>query len=319
MNFTFGLGTNVVYRGLNATAFYTIRPMFYGRPIYYPIQNAITYTSVLASISNPRLKITEGKTKIITQLEQDPATVVITSKDDITAFDGKKHDMLCSKAEYSTGTTCHVFQLLKKQGVPVAFYQQLDAIRFTAPKCDMIFYEVVIRRQAHGSYLKRNPELEKGHVFPDLILEFFLKTKDQEWKGAKLVSDDPYVLFKEGKAELYDPKCPVVKPFMVLEDYPLKGREEYFTKMGDIAKKTFLILERAWQLQGSILVDFKVEFGFDTKGNLLLADVIDNDSWRVVHNGEYIDKQFYRDGGNLSDVEKKYRYVRDCTAKFNQS
>src|SRR6185312_11144721 len=83
-----------------------------------------------------------------------------------------------------------------------------------------------------------------------------------------------------------------------------------------IARHAFLVLEKAWQLEGGTLVDFKVEFGFDGKGNLLLADVIDNDSWRVLESGAYIDKQVYRDGGALDDVAAKYRRVADITARF---
>jgi phosphoribosylaminoimidazole carboxylase / phosphoribosylaminoimidazole-succinocarboxamide synthase len=63
-------------------------------------------------------------------------------------------------------------------------------------------------------------------------------------------------------------------------------------------------------------VDLKVEFGFDSKGHLLLADVVDNDSWRVVESGSYIDKQVYRDGGGLDDVAAKYRRVAEITSRF---
>jgi phosphoribosylaminoimidazole carboxylase PurE protein len=86
--------------------------------------------------------------------------------------------------------------------------------------------------------------------------------------------------------------------------------------MGRIARHAFLVLEKAWQLEGGTLVDFKVEFGFDSQGRLLLADVVDNDSWRVLENGAYIDKQVYRDGGALDDVAEKYRQVADITGRF---
>jgi len=75
-------------------------------------------------------------------------------------------------------------------------------------------------------------------------------------------------------------------------------------------------LEKAWQLEGGTLVDLKVEFGFDRGGRLLLADVIDNDSWRVLQDGFYIDKQVYRDGGALDDVAAKYRRVAEVTGRF---
>src|SRR4029079_11945597 len=94
--------------------------------------------------------------------------------------------------------------------------------------------------------------------------------------------------------------------------------EEYkfFPEMRRIARQAFLVLERAWSLEAGTLVDFKVEFGFDAKGNLLLADVIDNDSWRVLENGAYIDKQGYRDGGKRDTVAAKYKQVAETTAHF---
>jgi phosphoribosylaminoimidazole carboxylase/phosphoribosylaminoimidazole-succinocarboxamide synthase len=89
-----------------------------------------------------------------------------------------------------------------------------------------------------------------------------------------------------------------------------------FPEMRRIARQAFLVLEKAWQLEGGTLVDLKVEFGFDSKGGLLLADVIDNDSWRVLEDGSYIDKQVYRDGGALDDVAAKYRHVAEITGHF---
>jgi phosphoribosylaminoimidazole carboxylase/phosphoribosylaminoimidazole-succinocarboxamide synthase len=86
--------------------------------------------------------------------------------------------------------------------------------------------------------------------------------------------------------------------------------------MQRIARYAFLVLEKAWQLEGQKLVDFKVEFGVDTKGQLRLADVIDNDSWRVVENDRYIDKQVYRDGGSLDAVAATYQRVAEITGRF---
>ena len=109
------------------------------------------------------------------------------------------------------------------------------------------------------------------------------------------------------------------KPFLVLKASEVFGRSEeskIFPDMRRIARQAFLVLEKAWQLEGGTLVDLKVEFGFDSKGNLLLADVIDNDSWRVLEGGSYIDKQVYRDGGALDDVAAKYRHVADVTSHF---
>jgi len=92
--------------------------------------------------------------------------VTVMSKDDITAGDGAKHDVIPGKGRLATATTCNVFRLLKVCGLPVAFEEQDSALSFVAPGCTMLPYEVVIRREAHGSYLKRNPHFAKGQLFP---------------------------------------------------------------------------------------------------------------------------------------------------------
>ncbi len=264
-------------------------------------------------------KINEGKTKIVSEWAADTKKVVLSAKDDITAFNKVKHDVIEGKSRLATNTTCNVFRFLKECGLPVAFDEQISETQFVAPKCDMILYEVIVRREAHGSFLKRYPYLKKGHVFPEAILEFFLKTTDLKWKDTTIPVDDPYLMLSENKAHLYWPNKPLweQEPFLVLDEYPLKENEALISQMGELAKKTFFALEKGWQSVGSKLVDFKLEFGLDHEGNLLIADVIDNDSWRVVHDGAYMDKQFYRDGGELNQVTAKYEWVQNKTAQFS--
>ena len=264
--------------------------------------------------------VAEGKTKKIQQIAGRPDLVALVAKDDITAGDGAKHDIIPDKGRLANATTCNVFRLLKACGLPVAFEQQDSATSFIAPGCTMLPYEVVVRREAHGSYLKRTPHFEKGQLFPKLIVEFFLKTKDKDWKGKPLLADDPLMLHKDGASqiELYVPSKPIQgqQPFLTLatsEVFTRADEAKLYPEMSRLARQAFLVLEKAWQLEGGRLVDFKVEFGFDTKGNLLLADVIDNDSWRVIESGGYIDKQVYRDGGTLDDVAAKYRRVAEIT------
>ena len=267
--------------------------------------------------------VTEGKTKRIHRIAGNPDLVTVMSKDDITAGDGAKHDVIPGKGRLATATTCNVFRLLKACGLPVAFEEQDSALSFVAPGCTMLPYEVVIRREAHGSYLKRNPHFAKGQLFPRLIVEFFLKTKDKNWKGKPLICDDPLMNYAEGGSDirLFNPAKPMhgQEPFLVLPASEVFSRPDewkIFPEMERIARQAFLALEKSWQLAGGTLVDLKVEFGFDTKGRLLLADVIDNDSWRVLENGAYIDKQVYRDGGALDDVAEKYRRVAEVTGHF---
>ena len=267
--------------------------------------------------------VAEGKTKKIHQVEGHPGLVTIVSKDDITAGDGAKHDIIADKGRLATTTTCNVFRLLKACGLPVAFEEQDSAISFVAPQCAMLPYEVVVRREAHGSYLKRSSHFTKGQLFPRLVVEEFLKTKDRDWKGKPLVCDDPLMEYEESASQirLFNPAKPIQgqEPFLVLSGSDVFSHEKewaIFPEMRRIARHAFLVLEKAWQLEGGTLVDFKVEFGFDPKGRLLLADVIDNNSWRVLENGAYIDKQVYRDGGALDAVAEKYRLVAETTSRF---
>jgi phosphoribosylaminoimidazole carboxylase / phosphoribosylaminoimidazole-succinocarboxamide synthase len=276
-----------------------------------------------ATRPSPGALVAEGKTKRIYQAAGGSDLVTVISKDDITAGDGAKHDIIPDKGLLANATTCNVFRLLRACGLPVAFEEQDSATSFVAPKCSMLPYEVVVRREAHGSYLKRNPHLSKGLLFPQLIVEFFLKTKDRTWKGKPLVSDDPLMIYTEGQSQirLFNPAKPMQgqEPFLVISTSEVfEDDEEWriFPEMRRIARHAFLVLEKAWQLEGGTLVDLKVEFGFDANGRLLLADVIDNDSWRVIEDGAYIDKQVYRDGGALGDVAEKYRRVADITNRF---
>src|ERR1700688_2692886 len=268
--------------------------------------------------------VAEGKTKKIHMVKGSSDLVTVVAKDDITAGDGAKHDIIPDKGRLATATTSNVFRLLKACGLPVAFEEQDSAISFSAPNCTMLPYEVVVRREAHGSYLKRNPHLAKGQLFPQAIVEFYLKTKDKNWKGKPLIVDDPFMHFAEDakQIQLFNPAKPLQgqEPFLVLpasEVFSRTDESKIFPDMRRIARHAFLVLEKAWQLEDGKLVDLKVEFGFDSKGNLLLADVIDNDSWRVIEGGAYIDKQVYRDGGALDDVSAKYRHVADATSRFH--
>ncbi len=267
--------------------------------------------------------VTEGKTKKVYKIKDSAGLVAVISKDDITAGDGAKHDIIPDKGRVATATTSNVFRLLKASGLPVAFVEQDSETSFVAPGCDMLPYEVVTRREAHGSYLKRNPHFAKGQLFPQLIVEFYLKTKDKNWKGKPLIADDPFMQISDDakQIKLFNPTKPMggQEPFLVLpasEVFSHDDESKIFPEMRRIARQVFLVLEKAWQLEGGTLVDLKVEFGFDAKGKLLLADVIDNDSWRVIESGSYIDKQVYRDGGALDDVAAKYRRVADITGHF---
>jgi len=267
--------------------------------------------------------VAEGKTKKLYEVRNNPGLVIVVSKDDITAGDGAKRNVIPDKGQFATTTTCNVFRLLKNFDFPVAFVEQDSPTSFVAPKCTMLPVEVVVRREAHGSYLKRNPETSRGTVFANLLVELFLKTTGAVWGEHQLPVDDPLVVCDHAAdlASLYHPAQPMGKqrPFLKIPTSEVliqPDHQELQAGMEVIAAEAFSIIERAWRAVGGRLLDYKVEFGIDPAGQLRLADVIDNDSWRVIMEKEHVDKQTYRDGAALDEVAAKYRLVADLTSRF---
>jgi len=270
--------------------------------------------------------LAEGKTKQILGVPGQRSVVLVRSKDDITAGDGEKHHVIPGKGAWANRTTCNVFRLLQRDGLPLAFIEQVDNTTFRAASCTMYPFEVVVRGKAAGSYLKRYPDVEKWHRFAPLKSEIFLKTSGRMWKQHPLRVDDPLLVLDalSNRASLFDPSQPMrdQEPFLVLpmSEILVEHREDPAELLGEmrrIAEWAFTILEAAWAKHDAELIDFKVEFGMDYRGRLLLADVIDNDSWRVIFQGEHLDKQRYRDGSSLDDVAAHYARVADLTYTFS--
>ena len=81
----------------------------------------------------------------------------------------------------------------------------------------------------------------------------------------------------------------------------------------------FEILEKAWKKFDVDLIDMKIEVGINQNKEIVIADVIDNDSWCIWPNGDpkkQLDKQSFRDGEKLTDVQRKYAIVTEYTKKF---
>ncbi len=279
-------------------------------------------------------KIIEGKTKIIWSVKGDNNSVIIENKDDITAYDDSSlTKQFKAKSEYATTVTCSVFELLKNAGIPVAYNQQLSSTEFSAPNCDMIPIEAVARRFAVGSFLKRHPELisekeNKPHRFHGLVLEFFLKTTEGKLinsAGKNLLEgpdlqkgeDDPLIdNILENKWKLFHSKKPrwdetsnLNREIEVNKILP-NNSEEVIQNIDDMLRKVFLTLEGAWNTLGYRIIDLKIEFGIDQKGNLLVADVIDNDSWRLKDpDWKELSKEAFRQGKKLNEIEKNYGFV----------
>jgi len=287
-------------------------------------------------------QIAEGKTKRVFAVQGEPALTILEYKPDITAYDDPKFTkQFAGKDVYSCTTTCRVFELLKRHDLPVAYFEQISPIAFVALRCQMIPLEVVARMFALGSYLKRYPELKtpEGQPpprFSTVIVEFFLKTTKGELRdstGKFLLSDldpqkgeeDPLIINpRERVWRLYHSKKPLYDPASKLKQevyaIDLLGNdyEKKIFKMESLLKKTFVILTNAWNKFGCRLIDMKIEFGESVKdGELLIADVIDNDSWRLRDaNWRELSKEVFRQGGDLATVANNYELVAKLASQF---
>jgi phosphoribosylaminoimidazole-succinocarboxamide synthase len=238
-------------------------------------------------------KLAEGKTKIIYAHPGDPRLAVMVQKDNISAGDGARRNTIAGKGALSGRTAANVFALLNRSGIATHYVEAPEPATMVVRRCQMIPLEVVMRRLATGSYLRRHPEVQEGARFDPPQVEFFLKDDARH---------DPQIAEAEIAAQ------GVASPAEV-ERMIAEGR------------RVFEAIERAWAEQDVTLVDLKIEFGRDTDGVLIVADMIDNDSWRLWLGGEkgrMLDKQVYRNMHEVTDeglaqVRQLYEAVAGMT------
>ncbi|XP_057585825.1 bifunctional phosphoribosylaminoimidazole carboxylase/phosphoribosylaminoimidazole succinocarboxamide synthetase isoform X4 [Hippopotamus amphibius kiboko] len=255
-------------------------------------------TMATAEVLKIGKKLYEGKTKEVYELLDSPGKVLLQSKDQITAGNAARRNHLEGKAAISNKITVCIFQLLQEAGIKTAFTRVCGETAFIAPKCEMIPIEWVCRRIATGSFLKRNPGVKEGYKFYPPKVEMFFKddaNNDPQWSEEQLIAAEfCFAGLVIGQTEV--------------------------DIMSHATQAIFEILEKSWLPQNCTLVDMKIEFGVDvTTKEIVLADVIDNDSWRLWPSGDrrqQKDKQSYRDlkevtPEGLQMVKKNFEWVAE--------
>ncbi len=228
----------------------------------------------------------EGKAKKVFATE-NPNEVVIYYKDDATAFNGLKKGTIMDKGIMNNTITTFFFDLLGKNGIPHHQIKKLSDREALCKKVHIIPLEVVTRNIAAGSLAKKMG-VEEGYVLKKPIIEFCYKNDEL---GDPMINDD------------------YAEAFGIATDAQVKEIKELTLKINTIL--TNFLAERKIRL-----IDFKLEFGTDADGKVILADEITPDTARLWDwdTNEKLDKdRFRRDLGNVEDAY--HEVIRRLTGK----
>jgi phosphoribosylaminoimidazole-succinocarboxamide synthase len=211
----------------------------------------------------------EGKAKKL--FATDDANLVISEfKDDLTAFNGAKKSSEAGKGALNNKISTELFKLLEVNGIQTHFVKMIDDNHMLHKKVKVILIEVIVRNIATGS-LSRNLGIKDGKVLPFTLVEF-------DYKNDAL-----------GDPKLNDQHALILG----LVDY-----QDELDKIRRMARQINDILKPYFTQKGLNLVDFKLEFGKDTHGNIILIDEISPDNCRFwdMQSGEKMDKDRFRQG-----------------------
>jgi phosphoribosylaminoimidazole-succinocarboxamide synthase len=218
----------------------------------------------------------EGKAKKVFKTD-NPNEFIIEYKDDATAFNGEVKGSIGGKGVINNKMTGVVFTMLEEKGIPTHFVKILSENEQLVKAVTIFPLEVIIRNTAAGSICKRLG-LEEGLKLKSPIFEFCYKNDDF---GDPVINDYHAIAMELATAEEIE----------VIRDMTFK--------INEILKAYFL--ER-----GINLIDFKVEFGKTSDGQIVLADEISPDTCRFwdVETNEKLDKDRFR--RNLGNIEEAY-------------
>src|SRR6186713_2121120 len=228
-----------------------------------------------------RRRIYEGKAKILYE-GPEPGKLIQFFKDDATAFNKKKHDVIDGKGVLNNRISEYVFTHLNKIGIPTHFIRRLNMREQLIREVEMIPLEIVVRNVAAGTLAKRLG-IEEGVVLPRSIIEFYFKSDALE---DPMVSEEHITAFGWASPQELD-------DVMALA-----------IRINDFLTGLFLGV-------GIQLVDFKIECGRLYEGDMMrivLADEISPDSCRLwdIATQDKLDKdRFRQDLGGLVDAYRE--------------
>ena len=223
----------------------------------------------------PEELLYEGKAKKLF-ITEDPQILRVEYKDDVTAFNGEKFNRLKGKGRLNNAITVFFFEHLDTKDIPSHFVRKISETEQLVRRVKIIPLEVVVRNVAAGSLSKRIG-WEEGKELPHPIVEFYYKDDDL---GDPLLAEE-HIRLLELASEAQ------------IEELKKRG-----LAVNEALKSLMLS-------KGIRLIDFKLEFGLDQKGEILLADEISPDTCRFwdIESGKILDKdRFRRDLGGVTEA-----------------
>ena len=221
----------------------------------------------------------EGKAKKVFATD-DPNVVLVSYKDDATAFNGLKKGTIEGKGSINNRMTNFLMRMLEKEGVPTHYIEELNDRETLVRKVSIVPLEVIVRNVAAGSLAKRLG-LPEGTPLRQTVLEYCYK---DDALGDPMVNE--YHIAAMGWAS----------------GETMKQIADYALRINELLKAWFKPLDID-------LIDFKLEFGVTNDGRLVLADEISPDTCRFWDSKthEKLDKDRFR--RDLGGVEEAYREI----------
>ena len=227
---------------------------------------------------NKMNQLYEGKAKRVYETE-DPNLLIVSYKDDATAFNGLKKGTIAGKGVINNQMSNRLMMRLAKAGVPNHFVEELSERETLVRRVQIVPLEVIVRNIAAGSFSKRYG-VDEGVVFDEPTVEYSYKN---DALGDPLLNTSHALALGAATEEEIE----------TIRRYALKVNE---------------FLKAFWLECGVILVDFKLEFGRTADGQIILADEISPDTCRLwdAKTHEKLDKdRFRRDLGGVEDAYKE--------------
>ena len=226
-----------------------------------------------------RQQLYEGKAKKVFATD-DPDSLIVSYKDDATAFNGVKRGTIEGKGVINNRMSNYLMRYLERADIPTHFVRELSERETLVKRVEIVPLEVIVRNIAAGSFSQRYG-VEEGTAFASPTVEFSYKN---DALGDPLINTDgALALGLADRTEL-----------ALIRQYALRINQE---------------LRKLWRSCGVTLVDFKLEFGRLRDGTIVLADEISPDTCRLwdTATGEKLDKDRFR--RDLGGVEDAYREI----------